>query len=43
MLSIIEEKMCADDRKIWARYLEKEKEPATLEVLMNWMNVEMKS
>ena len=43
MLSIIEEKMCADDRKVWARGLEKEKKPATLEALMNWMNVEMKS
>ena len=43
MLSIIEQKMCADDRKVWARNLEKEKKPATLEALMNWMNVEMKS
>ena len=43
MLSIIEQKMCADDRKVWARDLEKEKKPATLEALMNWMNVEMKS
>ena len=43
MLSIIEQKMCADDRKVWARDLEKEKKPASLEALMNWMNVEMKS
>ena len=43
MLSIIEQKMCTDDRKVWARDLEKEKKPATLEALMNWMNVEMKS
>ena len=43
MLSIIEQKMCADDRKVWARDLEKEKTSATLEALMNWMNVEMKS
>ena len=43
MHSIIEQKMCADDRKVWARDLEKEKKPATLEALMNWMNVEMKS
>ena len=42
MLSIIEQKMCADDRKVWARDLEKEKKPATLEALMNWMNVEMR-
>jgi len=43
MLSIIEQKMCADDRKVWARDLEKEKKPATLQALMNWMNVGMKS
>ena len=43
MLSIIEQKMCSDDRKVWARDLEREKKPATLEALMNWMNVEMKS
>ena len=43
MLSIIEQKMCADDRKVWARDLEKEKKPATLEALMNSINVEMKS
>ena len=43
MLSIIEQKMCADDRKVWARDLEREKKPAILEALMNWMNVEMKS
>ena len=43
MLTVVEKKMCADDRKVWARDLEKEKKPATLEALMNWMNVEMKS
>lgn len=43
MLSVIEQKMCADDRKVWARDLEKEKKPATLHALMTWMTVEMKS
>ena len=43
MLSIIEQKMCADDRNVWSRDLEKEKKPTTLEALLNWMNVEMKS
>ena len=43
MLSIIEQKMCADDRKIWARYLEQEKKVPTLQALMLWMTVEMKS
>lgn len=37
MLSIMEQKMCADDRKVWAVDLEKEKKPATLHALMNWM------
>ena len=43
MLSIIEQKMCSDDRKVWARDLEREKKPATLHALMSWMTVEMKS
>eukprot|EP00112_Aurelia_sp_Birch-Aquarium-sp1_P004897 Seg1553.7 transcript_id=Seg1553.7/GoldUCD/mRNA.D3Y31 product="hypothetical protein" protein_id=Seg1553.7/GoldUCD/D3Y31 len=34
MLSIIEQKMCADDRKIWARYLEQEKKVPTLQALI---------
>ncbi|XP_046862937.1 uncharacterized protein LOC124456562 [Xenia sp. Carnegie-2017] len=42
MLSIIEQKMCPDDRKVWSRDLEREK-PATLKALMNWMTIEMKS
>ena len=29
MLSIIEQKMCADDRKVWARKIEREKKSAT--------------
>lgn len=43
MLSLIEQKMCADDRKVWSRDLEKNKQPATLQNLMTWMTVEMKS
>eukprot|EP00795_Rhopilema_esculentum_P016607 gene16607-biopygen5783 len=43
MLSITEQKMCADDRIIWARYLEQEKKVPTLQALMLWMTVEMKS
>lgn len=42
MLSIIEQKLCPDDRKVWARDLVSGGK-ATLERLMNWMNVEMKS
>lgn len=34
--------MCVDDRKVWVRDLEKEKKFVIFEVLMNWMNVEMK-
>ena len=43
MLSIIEQKMYVDDRKIWSRDLEKTKQPATLLSLMTWMTAEMKS
>ena len=43
MLSIIEQKMCTDDRKVWSRDLERERKPATLQGLLSWMSVEMKS
>ena len=43
MLLIIEQKMCTDDRKVWSRDLERERKPATLQGLLNWMSVEMKS
>lgn len=35
MLSIIEQKMCPDYRKVWMRDLEKQQKPATLNALMN--------
>lgn len=43
MLSIIEQKMCADDRKMWSRDLEREGKSASLKGLMEWMSLEMKS
>ena len=43
MLAIIEQKMSADDRKVWSRDLERSKQPATLLGLMTWMSAEMKS
>ena len=43
MLSIIEKKMCASDRKVLSRDLDREKQPATLHRLISWMTVEMKS
>ena len=43
MLAIIEQKMCSSDRKVWARHIESEKKEATLENLMTWLTVEMKS
>ena len=43
MLSLIEQKMRADDRKVWSRHLEKTKQPTTLNQLVTWMTVEMKS
>ena len=43
MLSIIEQKMSTDDRKVWSRDLERDGKKATLQGLMDWMTVEMKS
>ena len=43
MLSVIEQKMGADDRKVWSRDLERECKKATLKTLIDWMTVEMKS
>ena len=43
VLALIEQKMCSDDRKVWARYLEKEKTELKMAILTEWMNCEMKS
>ena len=43
MLSIIEKKMCCDDRKVWSRELERTNQPATLLGLVSWMTAKMKS
>ena len=43
MLALIEQKMPSDDRKVWARDLERDKKEATLENIMSWMTTEMKS
>ena len=42
-MSIIEEKMCTDDRKVWSRELERDGKNGTLQGLIDWMAVEMKS
>ena len=34
--------MCADDRKVWSRDLERGAKGATLQGLMEWMTEEMK-
>ena len=43
MLSIIEQKMCVDDRKVWSRELQRDGKPASLKGLIDWMSIEMKS
>ena len=43
MLALIEQRMCTDDRKVWARHLENSAKEATLAQLIAWMNTEMKS
>ena len=43
MLALIEQRMCTDDRKVWARHLEHSGKEATLAQLIAWMNTEVKS
>ena len=43
MVSIIEQKMSMDDRKVCSRDLEKSNQPATPLGLMTWMTAEIKS
>ena len=43
MLALIEQRMCNDDRKVWARHLENSRQEATLAQLITWMTTEMKS
>lgn len=42
MLALIKQRMCMDDRKVWARHLENNGKEATLAQLIAWMNTEMK-
>ena len=43
MLALIEQRMCTDDRKVWARHLENSGKEAILAQLIAWMDTEMKS
>ena len=43
ILAILEQKMCNDERKVWARYLEREKIEPKLMDLIDWMTAKMKS
>jgi len=43
MLALIEQRMCIDDRKVWARHLENSGKEAMLAQLIVWMNTEIKS
>ena len=43
MLSVIEQKLCLDDRKVWSREVERDGKHATLNALIHWMTIEMKS
>ena len=36
MLSIIEQKMCVDDQKVWSGELERDGKKATLQGLIDW-------
>ena len=43
MLALIEQRMCNDHRKVWARHLENSRQEATLAQPITWMTTEMKS
>ena len=43
MLSLIEKKLNADDRKVWFRHLESTKRDASLIMLLDWMTTETKT
>ena len=43
MLAMIERKMSVDDRKVWFRFQESTKEPASFQMLLSWMSGEMKT
>ena len=43
LVALIEQRMCNDDRKVWARHLENSRQEATLAQLITWMTTEMKS
>lgn len=43
MLALIEQRMCTDNHKVWARHLENSGKGVTLAQLIAWMNTEMKS
>ena len=43
MIAIIKQKLHVNDRKIWSHYLETSQKKATLENLITWMTLEMKT
>ncbi|XP_072178137.1 uncharacterized protein [Diadema setosum] len=42
MLALVERKMTSNDRKVWFRYLQRDRQEATFEALRTWMSGEMK-
>ncbi|XP_071504464.1 uncharacterized protein [Diadema antillarum] len=42
MLALVERKMTSNDRKVWFRYLQRDRQEATFEALRSWMSGEMK-
>ena len=43
MLALVERKMSPDDRKVWFRYIEAQKEEASFHLMLTWMDSEMKT
>ncbi|XP_063959833.1 uncharacterized protein LOC129259266 [Lytechinus pictus] len=43
MLSLIERKLSSDDRKLWLRFIDRERTDASLHALLYWMELELKT
>ncbi|XP_041467150.1 uncharacterized protein LOC121417494 [Lytechinus variegatus] len=43
MISLIERKLSSDDRKLWLRFIDRERTDASLHALLYWMELELKT
>ena len=43
VIALLEQKLCSQDKRMWARYIEREKVEVTMSNLLDWLTVEMKT